>query len=194
MKIFRCFFFPPQMSSMRCSPRPGSRKCRTLWTDGYRWTEANSSPCTGCGSRASTAKLQLSHQRQRAEAQERPWPSTPQRPGASAGFWGCMGLENPHCDLDKGDAIGYLNAVKALTPINSSDSFSFCADELSNPRKGLVTPDEVFLFCLMLFLMSRRFERNCMIFKITSWHFCTCKSNKNLKSTSFINSGNEVIS
>lgn len=108
-------------------------------------------------------------------------------------FLRMYGLENLHCDLDKGGRNWILECCKSLTPINSSDSFSFRADELSNLRKGLVTPDEVFLFCLMLFLMSRCFEINCMIFKITSWHFCTCKANKNLKSSSFIHSGKEVI-
>lgn len=70
---------------MSCSLRRGWRKCRTLWTGGCRWTGANSSPCTGCGSNASTARVQFSPLRPRTEPEERnppelDLPST--RPGA----------------------------------------------------------------------------------------------------------------
>lgn len=68
-KISLCFLF--QMNFMTYSPRQGLRKCRTLWTDGYRWIEANSSPCTGCGSSASTASLWFCQLGHRTEAQER---------------------------------------------------------------------------------------------------------------------------
>lgn len=42
-----------QTSFMSCLQGGSWRKCRTWWTDGYRWTEGSSSPCTGCGSSAS---------------------------------------------------------------------------------------------------------------------------------------------
>jgi len=45
----------PQMSWMTCSQRQGWRRCRTWWTAGCRWTEANNWPCTECGYNASTA-------------------------------------------------------------------------------------------------------------------------------------------
>lgn len=63
------FVFLFQMSFIVCLLRQALKKCRTLWTDGYRWTEANNSPCTGCGSSASIAGLQLRLLRLMTEAQ-----------------------------------------------------------------------------------------------------------------------------
>lgn len=61
----------------RCSLRLGLRKCRTLWTDGCRWIEASSSPCTECGSSASTERLQLSHSDPTAKSGEKIRPARP---------------------------------------------------------------------------------------------------------------------
>lgn len=63
------FVFLFQMSFIVCLLRLALKKCRTLWTDGYRWTEANNSPCTGCGSSASIAGLKCRLLKLMTEAQ-----------------------------------------------------------------------------------------------------------------------------
>lgn len=92
---------------MSCSPRRGWRKCRTLWTGGCRWTGANSSPCTGCGSNASTARVQFSPLRPRTEPEERnlpefDLPST--KPGAEMFYCRRVKPKGLCCDCDEGNA------------------------------------------------------------------------------------------